>query len=63
MKKILSNGNGHRIAGASIGLLAANLIVSILTDQLGLPLHPNVVASGSLLIAAIINKLMSKYFN
>lgn len=59
MNKYLKNGNGRRLVGTSIGLLAANFIVSII--ELWVQLPPNVVASGSLLLAAVINYLVGKY--
>jgi len=62
IRNFLQNGNKQRLASASVGLLITNLIVAIVVDQLGVPLHPNVVASGSLLLAAITNKLMARYF-
>ena len=60
--KLLQNGNGHRLATTSISLLVANFAVALLVDQLQLNIHPNVVVTGTLLLAAIVNKLASKYF-
>ena len=62
MRKLLQNGNRQRITSASIGLLTANFVMFLLVDQFGFGIHPNVAASGALLLAAVINKLVSKYF-
>jgi uncharacterized membrane protein YfcA len=61
MKNYLVNGNGHRLAGAGAGFVIANLVLSILVDQWGLALHPNVVANGTLCLAMLINYLVSKH--
>jgi hypothetical protein len=62
MKKLLADGRGGRLASVSIGLLVANFVLSILVDQLGFQIHPNTAATGALLLAAIINYVVSKYF-
>ena len=62
MKKLLKNGNGQRLASVSIGLLIANFIISILVDQLGVGIHPNTAVTGALLLAAVINMVVGKYF-
>ena len=62
MNKLLQNGNKQRGISTGIGLVAANFIVAILVDQFGVPLHANVVATGSLLLAAVINKLVGKFW-
>lgn len=57
-----SGDNVKRVASLSIGLLLANFLVALIVDQFGYPLHPNVIASGALLMATVTNKLVSKYF-
>jgi len=54
--------NKERLASVSVGMLVANLVASLLIDQFTVQIHPNVVVSGSLLLAAIINVLVGKYF-
>jgi hypothetical protein len=55
---------GHeRKTATSIGMLTANLIVAVLVFQFGVPLHPNVVATGTLFVAALTNMLVSKYLS
>jgi hypothetical protein len=61
VKKLLQNGNGKRFASAGIGALLANFVVALLVDQLRVPLHPNVVATGTIALATSINILVSKY--
>jgi len=62
MRKILKDGNGQRLTSASIGLLVANFITYLLVDQFNFQIHPNVAASGALLLAVVVNKVVSKYF-
>lgn len=62
MKKLLQDGNGHRLASAGAGMLVANFMVALLIDQLQLQLHPNLIVTGTLLLAFMVNKLVSKYF-
>ena len=62
MKKLLQRpGNKQRLASMSISLLIANFTVALLTDQFHLAIHPNVIATGTLLLIAVTNKLVSKY--
>ncbi len=63
MKRLLQNGNGKRLMGAGIGMAVANFVVAIVVDQFGVPLHLNVVASGSVLLAAVVNFILGKYLN
>jgi len=53
--------NSYRVGATTFGILAANFLFACL-DQLGVPLQPNVVATGTLLLAALTNKLVSIYF-
>lgn len=62
MKKLLQNGNGQRFASVGTGLLVSNFTLSILVDQLGLSIHPQTAATGALLLAAVINLVVGKYF-
>jgi hypothetical protein len=62
MRRLLADGRGGRLASVSIGLLTANFVLSILVDQLGYNIHPNTAATGALLLAALINYVVSKYF-
>jgi hypothetical protein len=55
--------NNPRLASVSIGMFAGNFLAAILIDQFGVPAHPNVVVTGTLLLAALVNKLVSKYLN
>ena len=63
MKRLLQRGNGKRLMGAGIGMAVANFVVAIVVDQFKVPLHLNVVASGSVLLAAGVNFILGKYFN
>lgn len=62
MKKLLQNGNGQRLASVGIGLLVANFVLSLFTKELGISIHPNTAATGALLLAAVINMMIGKYF-
>ena len=62
MKQTLYD-NKERLTSISIGLLLSNFIVAILIDQFQVPLHPNVIVTGSLLIAAVINKLVGRWMS
>lgn len=61
MTKLLQNGNKQRLTSIGIGMLVANFLVAVVVDQFQVPLHPNVVTTGALLVAAAVNISMSKY--
>ncbi len=61
MKKVLQHPHGRRAMSATAGAVVANFIVAVLVDQFGVPLHPNVVATGSVLLATIMNYLLAKF--
>ena len=58
----LASRNGKRAGTYTVGFVVANFVVSLLTDQFQIPIHDNVIASGSLAIMVITNLLVSKYF-
>jgi hypothetical protein len=63
MKYLQNVRHGHRIASLSIGMLAANFVVSLCTETFNIPLGPNTIATGTLFLAAVINLLVSKYLH
>ena len=62
MKKALQSRNGRRVTTYSVGLIVANFVVSLLTDQFELAIHPNTIVTGSLAIMVVTNLVVSKYF-
>jgi hypothetical protein len=60
VKKLLQHKRTHAI---SAGVLVANFFVALIVFQFGVPLHPNVVATGAPLLAAGVNFLVSKYLS
>lgn len=61
MRKVLQSPNGKRVASAGIGAALANFTTALLVDQFQLPIHPNVVATGTVVIVVAVNILVSKY--
>jgi len=61
MNRPILTGTTQRLASFSIGMLVANFVVALIVDQFGVPLHQNVVASGTLALATGVNLLVSKY--
>lgn len=59
MTKILQS---KRAQAVGVGVLFANFVAAVLI-QCGVELHPNVVATGAPLLAAITNIMVSKYLS
>lgn len=54
--------NGKRITAGGIGLAVANLFFALLVFQFGIPIHEQVVASGTGVIMILTNALVAKFF-
>lgn len=61
MKQYVQHRNAKRVVAGGLGALIANFIVAIVVYQFGVPLDPNVIATGTALLAALTNILLSKY--
>jgi hypothetical protein len=61
MRKLLQHQNAKRATSATMGALVANFVVAVVVYQFGVALDPNVIATGTALLAALTNIALSKY--